>query len=421
MLKNLPYELLLGLRYVFGGGFRSGRGSGYVSFMSLVSMMGIMVGVAALIIVLSVMNGFQKEVRDRMLNVVSHIEVFTVNGQAFANQQALMQRIASEPEVLGQAPYVDGQALLAWGERMEGVMLRGIDPDMEPQVSDVNAGNQVVFSQLHAGTFGIVVGDELARKMDLLVGDTVTVIVPSGQVTPLGVTPTLKQMRLVGTFHSGHYQYDSGMAFMHLDDAAKVLRTGGATGMRVKIKDLHQARAVGKQLMDKLPSSVWIQDWTQQNRTWFAAVQLEKRMMFIVLSMIVLVAAFNLISTLVMGVTDKRGDIAILRTIGASPSSIMGIFMVQGAVVGVVGTLLGLLLGLLVAFNVDVIVPWLEGLFNTRFLPQDVYLISNMPSDPQAADIVPVVVVALILAFAATIYPSGRASQVRPAEALRYE
>lgn len=420
-MKNLPYELQLGLRYVFGGGLRGGRRNGYVSFMSLISMLGITVGVAALIIVLSVMNGFQKEVRDRMLSVVSHIEVFTDNGQAFSNQQELMQRIATQPEVLGQAPYVGGQALLAWGERMEGVLLRGIDPALEPQVSDVNASNKAVFEQLKAGDFGIVVGDELARKMDLLVGDTITVIVPSGQVTPLGVTPTLKQMRLIGTFHSGHYEYDSGMAFMHLDDAARILRTGGATGMRIKIDDLHQARAVGMQLLDKLPASVWIQDWTQQNRTWFAAVQLEKRMMFIVLSMIVLVAAFNLISTLVMGVTDKRGDIAILRTIGASPRSIMGVFMVQGAVVGVVGTLLGLVLGLLVAFHVDVIVPWLEVLFNTQFLPQDVYLISQMPSDPQAADIVPVVIVSLILAFVATIYPSWRASRVQPAEALRYE
>lgn len=420
-MTNLPYELQLGLRYVFGGGLRDGRRNGYVSFMSLISMLGIMVGVAALIIVLSVMNGFQKEVRDRMLSVVSHIEVFTDNGQAFSNQQELMQRIASQPEVLGQAPYVSGQALLAWGERMEGVLLRGIDPAQEPQVSDVNAAGKAVFEQLHPGDFGIVVGDELARKMDLLTGDTVTVIVPAGQVTPLGVTPTLKQMRLVGTFHSGHYQYDAGMAFLHLDDAARILRTGGATGIRIRINDLHQARAVSSQLLNRLPASVWVQDWTQQNRTWFAAVQLEKRMMFIVLSMIVLVAAFNLISTLVMGVTDKRGDIAILRTLGASPRSIMTIFMIQGAIAGVAGTLLGLLLGLLTALNVDVIVPWLEKLFNTQFLPQDVYLISSMPSDPQAADIIPVVLVALLLSFIATLYPSWRASRVHPARALRYE
>lgn len=418
-MKNLPYEWLLGLRYVLSS---KGHGrSGYVSFMSLASMVGIALGVAALIVVLSVMNGFQKEVRDRMLNVVSHIEVYSDNGQALIQPDAIRKRITTHPDVVGVAPYVDGKALLAWGDRMEGVWLRGIDPAQEPNVNDISESNPISFKRLQAGEFGLILGEQLAQKMRVIEGDTLTVIVPSGQITPMGVTPTLKQVTLVGTFHSGHYEYDSGMAFMHLDDAARILRTGGATGLRIKTADLHQVKRTSAELLKKLPSSVWLLDWTQQNPTWFAAVQLEKRMMFIILSMIVLVAAFNLISTLVMGIEDKRGDIAILRTLGASPRSIMLTFMVQGAIVGIIGTLLGLAAGLWLALNVESIVPWLEQLFNAQFLPQDVYLINKMPSDPQASDIVPIVIVSLLLAFAATLYPSWRASRVQPAEALRYE
>lgn len=252
-------------------------------------------------------------------------------------------------------------------------------------------------------------------------GDRVTLIAPSGQVTPAGVVPRLKQMTVVGTFDSGHFEYDSALVMMHQIDAAKIFRLEGPTGIRIKLKDLHQARQVALELSKTLTGDLLIRDWTQQNKTWFAAVELEKRMMFIILTLIVAVAAFNLVSTLVMTVTDKRADIAILRTLGASPKSIMGIFMVQGAMVGVIGTLSGLLLGLLVAFNIDVIVPALERLLNASFLPKDIYLISRMPSEPQYSDIMPIVVISLILAFLATIYPSWRASRVNPAEALRYE
>jgi len=267
----------------------------------------------------------------------------------------------------------------------------------------------------------VVLGVELARGLGVREGDKVTLMAPSGQVTPAGVVPRLKQMTVVGTFDSGHFEYDSTLAMVHVDDAAKIFRLEGPTGVRLKLRDLHQARQVADELSRTLSGDLYIRDWTRQNRTWFAAVQVEKRMMFIILTLIVAVAAFNLVSTLVMTVTDKRADIAILRTLGASPASIMGIFVVQGAMVGVIGTLAGLALGLGVAFNIDVIVPALERLLGASFLPKDIYLISRMPSDPQQGDILPIAIISLLLAFAATLYPSWRASRVNPAEALRYE
>jgi lipoprotein-releasing system permease protein len=266
-----------------------------------------------------------------------------------------------------------------------------------------------------------VLGVELARSLGVREGDRVTLVAPSGQVTPAGVVPRLKQMTVVGTFDSGHFEYDSALVLMHMDDAARIFRLEGPTGVRVKLRDLHQAREVAAQLAGTLSGDLLIRDWTRQNRTWFAAVQLEKRMMFIILTLIVAVAAFNLVSTLVMTVTDKRADIAILRTLGASPQSIMGIFVVQGAMVGVMGTLAGLLFGLGIAFNIDVLVPALEHLLGATFLPKDIYLISRMPSDPQQSDILPIAIISLVLSFLATLYPSWRASRVNPAEALRYE
>ena len=417
---QIPYELILGWRYTRAG--RSTRRNGFISFISGVSMMGIALGVAALIIVLSVMNGFQKEVRDRMLGVVSHIEVLSSDGGALVNEASVLKTVSGHPSVVAAAPFIATQALLARGEDMKGVIVRGINPALEPGVTDLSPGmNNAALSQLKSGEFGVVLGIDLARMLGLRVGDPVTLVAPSGQVTPAGVVPRLKQMTLVGTFSSGHYEYDSALALLHVDDAARIFRLEGPSGVRLKLRDLHEARQVAQELAMQLPSEVLVRDWTQQNRTWFAAVQVEKRMMFIILTLIVAVAAFNLVSTLVMTVTDKRADIAILRTLGASPASIMGVFVVQGAMVGVIGTLSGLALGLLVAFNIDVIVPALESLFHASFLPKDIYLISHMPSDPQSADIVPIALIALVLAFVATLYPSWRASQVNPAEALRYE
>ena len=418
--KNIPYELVLGWRYTRAG--RATRRNGFISFISGVSMMGIGLGVAALIIVLSVMNGFQKEVRDRMLGVVSHIEVYAVDAAAVADMPGLLSRLKAHPQVLGAAPFITAQALLARGEDMKGVLVRGIDPALEPEVSDLSNETQAgVLQRLQPGEFSLVLGRDLANNLGLQSGDPVTLVSPSGQVTPAGVVPRMKQMGVVGTFSSGHYEYDSALALMHVEDAARMFRLEGPSGVRLKLRDLHQAREVARDLQLDLGPQFFVRDWTQQNKTWFAAVQVEKTMMFIILTLIVAVAAFNLVSTLVMTVTDKRADIAILRTLGASPRSIMGIFVVQGATVGVIGTMSGLVFGLLVAFNIDVIVPALESLFNASFLPRDIYLISRMPSEPLASDILPVAIISLVLAFVATLYPSWRASQVNPAEALRYE
>ena len=417
---QIPYELALGWRYTRAG--RATRRNGFISFISGVSMLGIALGVAALIIVLSVMNGFQKDVRDRMLSVVAHIEIFAPGGAALPDPARTMAEARQNPQVIGAAPFISSQALLARGEDMKGALVRGIDPALEHEVTDLaTVVKPDVLARLTSGSFGVVLGSELARSLGVRQGDLVTLIAPGGQVTPAGVVPRLKQVTVVGTFDSGHFEYDSTLLMMHMDDAARIFRLEGATGIRLRLKDLHQAPTVTRELAQTLSGDLLIRDWTQQNKTWFAAVQLEKRMMFIILTLIVAVAAFNLVSTLVMTVTDKRADIAILRTLGASPQSIMGIFVVQGAMVGVIGTLAGLLLGLGIAYNIDVIVPALERLFRASFLPKDIYLISRMPSDPQSSDIMPIAIISLVLSFLATLYPSWRASRVNPAEALRYE
>ena len=417
---QIPYELALGWRYTRAG--RATRRNGFISFISGVSMLGIALGVAALIIVLSVMNGFQKDVRDRMLSVVAHIEIFAPGGAALPDPARTMAEARQNPQVVGAAPFISSQALLARGEDMKGALVRGIDPALEHEVTDLaTVVKPDVLARLTSGSFGVVLGSELARSLGVRQGDLVTLIAPGGQVTPAGVVPRLKQVTVAGTFESGHFEYDSTLLMMHMDDAARIFRLEGATGIRLRLKDLHKAPTVTRELAQTLSGDLYIRDWTQQNKTWFAAVQLEKRMMFIILTLIVAVAAFNLVSTLVMTVTDKRADIAILRTLGASPRSIMGIFVVQGAMVGVIGTLAGLLLGLGIAYNIDVIVPALERLFRASFLPKDIYLISHMPSDPQSTDIMPIAIISLILSFLATLYPSWRASRVNPAEALRYE
>jgi lipoprotein-releasing system permease protein len=312
--------------------------------------------------------------------------------------------------------------LIARGDDMRGVIVRGIVPSEEATVTDLAAKlKDSTLARLVPGTFGIVLGIELARSLGVRDGDKVTIVLPGGTVTPAGVVPRLKQMTVVGTFDAGHYEYDSGLALISLDDAARLFRVAGPTGIQLRLTDLNEAPRVAAELRQSLGSSVIVRDWTDTNRNWFAAVQVEKRLMFIILTLIVAVAAFNLVSTLVMTVTDKRADIAILRTLGATPRSIMAIFMVQGAASGVIGTLAGVLFGLLVAFNIDVIVPVIEHVLHTTFLPSSVYLISRMPSDPQRGDIVPIVVISLVLAFVATLYPSWRASRMQPAEALRYE
>ncbi len=417
---SLPYEIRIGLRYTRAGR-RARRRNAFISFISAISMAGIALGVAALIVVLSVMNGFQKEVRDRMLSVLSHVEVFSLNG-ALPDWQRIARETRQHPDVIAAAPYVNAQAMFTNGDSVRGALIRGILPQAEPTVSDV-AGRLRggTLDDLKEGEFGVVLGLELARALGVAPGDRVTLIAPQGTVTPAGVVPRLRQFRVLATFESGHFEFDSTLALVHIADAQKLFRVEGPVGVRLKIADMQRAPQVAAQLAGMLEPGLMVRDWSRQNRTWFAAVQTEKRMMFIILTLIVAVAAFNLVSTLVMTVTEKQSDIAILRTLGASPRSVMSVFIVQGTLIGVIGTLAGVGLGLLLANNLDVIVPMIEGVLGVQFLPKDIYFISALPSDPRASDIVPITVISLVLALVATLYPSWRASRTRPADALRYD
>lgn len=417
---NLPFELLIGLRYTRAGR-RGRRKDGFMSFISTISVSSIALGVMALIIVLSVMNGFQKEVRDRMLSVLSHVEVVHITG-SIPDWKALSETILTEKHTVACAPYVAGQGLLNRRGNLRGIALRGIDPTYEPQVSDVaKTLGESTLSALKAGDFGVILGRDLARLLRVNVGDKVTLIVAKGNTTPAGFVPRMKQMTVKGLFQSGHYEFDSTLVFTHIDDAAALFRTGGPTGIRVKLDDINLAPTVTQHLLMKLPADYYATDWTRQNRTWFAAVQVEKRMMAVILFLIVLVGSFGLVSTMVMTVTEKQSDIAILRTLGASPQSIMTIFVIQGCIVGLIGVLLGTGLGLAISCNLDVIVPAIEHLFGVEFLPREIYFISQMPSDPRASDIVPIAVVSFLASLLATLYPSWRAARTHPAQALRHE
>jgi lipoprotein-releasing system permease protein len=416
---NLPFEWRIGLRYTRAG--RRSRRNSFISFISLISMGGIALGVAALIIVLSVMNGFQKEVRDRMLSVLPHVEVFDTTG-VIPDWQATAKEAAQHPEVLGSAPYVDAQAMMINDGIMQGVMLRGILPTEEPKVSEiVTKVKQGRLTDLKSGEFSIVLGVDLARAMKVGLGDKVTLAAPESQLTPAGMLPRLKAFKVVGIFEAGYYPADSGMAFIDMADAQKFFRQESPSGLRIKIKDMLKAPLVASQLEQALNGQLIARDWSRQNSNYFAAVKTEKTMMFIILTLIIAVAAFNLVSTLVMTVTEKQADIAILRTLGASPTSIMKIFMVQGGLVGILGALIGVGSGVLVALNIDVIVPFIERILGIEFLSKDIYMISTLPSELRWNDVSTIAIISISLAFLATIYPSWRASRVKPAEALRYE
>ena len=413
----MQYELLVGLRYT-----RAKRRNHFISFISLTSMLGIALGVAALIVVLSVMNGFQKEVRARILGVVSHVQITGADNR-LADWETVAREAAAHPQVAAAAPFVNAQGMLLLGAGVRGAVVRGIVPQLEQKVAEIGLHMRAgKLESLVPGEFGIVLGSELARALGARDGDKVTLIAPQGLVTPAGILPRLKQFTLVGIFEVGMFEYDSGLALIHLEDAQKLYGMGDrASGVRLKLHDLFQSREVTRDLMTRLRGDLYISDWTRSHANYFRAVQIEKTMMFIILLLIVAVAAFNIVSTLVMAVTDKQPDIAILRTLGASPGGIMKIFIVQGALIGVIGTLIGVAGGIVLALNIDVVVPFLERLLNVQFLSREVYYITDLPSDLQKSDVVSIALVSLVLSLLATLYPSWRAARVNPAEALRYE
>jgi lipoprotein-releasing system permease protein len=412
-----PYELFVGLRYT-----RAKRRNHFISFISLISIAGIALGIAALITVLSVMNGFQREIRTRILGAASHIEVKGIDG-ALPNWRTVAAESRKHEKVEAAAPYVMAQGMLSFGSAVQGALIRGVLPELEESVVDIGAHMKAgKLADLKPGEFGIVLGVELAHSLGVIEGDKLVLIAPQGQVTPAGIVPRLKQFRVVGIFEVGMFEYDGGLALIHLEDAQKLYRLDEkVSGVRLKLKELFEAPRVAQDLTTMISASAYISDWTRSHANYFRALKIEKRMLFIILSLIVAVAAFNIVSTLVMVVTDKQSDIAILRTLGASPTSIMKVFIVQGLVIGLVGCFIGVVGGILLALNVDTVVGFIEHTFGVQFLEKEVYYISELPSDLQWSDVSVIATVSFVLTLLATLYPSWRASRVRPAEALRYE
>lgn len=412
-----PLVFYIGLRYT-----RAKRRTNFISFITLTSVAGIALGVTALITVLSVMNGFEAELRERILGMTSHVTITGEQGR-LENWQELEQTVSGNSSVSGWAPYVKGQVMLSVGQQVSGTIMRGIDPALEGAVSEVTS-KMVVGSadQLQAGKFGIVLGAALASHLGVIPGDRVTVIAPQLNSTPAGVLPRLRRFTVVGIFEIGMYEYDRNMVLLHIEDAAKLMRlSGGVSGLRLKLDDLFHAPEVTRQLYSELKGRYFLSDWTRTNSSFFRAIQTEKRVMFIILLLIVAVAAFNIVSTMVMLVTDKRPDIAILRTQGLTPARVMGIFIVTGSVIGVVGTLLGVAGGVSLALNVGTIVPAIENFFGINFLAADVYYISELPSKLVWSDVVQIASTSLVLSLLAALYPAWQASRINPAEALRYE
>lgn len=413
----MRYELLIGLRYT-----RAKRRNHFISFISMISMCGIALGVAALIVVLSVMNGFQKELRTRILGVASHIQIQGAEGD-LPGWEAVAQQAAQHPQVKAVAPYVQAQGLLSYDQTVRGTVVRGVLPQDEEKVADfaqhMKAGS---LEKLQPGEFGIVLGADLARALRAFEGDKVTLIAPQGTNTPVGLAPRLKQFTVVGVFEVGMFEYDNGLALIHMQDAQRLYQMGDSvSGVRLKLDDLFAAPRVARELYKYVTADAYASDWTRSHANFFRAVQIEKNMMFLILLLIVAVAAFNIVSTLVMAVTDKQADIAILRTLGAEPKSIMQIFIVQGALIGTIGLALGVAGGVALALNIDVVVPFLERMLGFQFLAKDVYYITDLPSELQWDDVAIITAVSFVLTLVATLYPSWRASRTNPAEALRYE
>lgn len=413
-----PFPFYIGLRYT-----RAKRRNHFISFISLTSMLGIALGVMALITVLSVMNGFEKELRHRMLGMSAHVVVNSFDNH-WNKWQKLAQEVREMPHVTGVAPFIQGQAMITYNKNVNGTFLQGISPELEPQVSQVK-DKMIVGSidNLKAGKWAIVLGKELAQSLGVWVDQKITLVVPQASVTPVGLLPRMKRFTVKGIFSVGMHEFDSGLVLLHSEDAAKLLRmpAGSIHGLNVKLDDMFIAKSFSKDLQQKLPNSYYSHDWTYRHKNFFEAIKMEKIVMFVILTLIVAVAAFNIVSTLVMVVTDKQADIAILRTLGATPRTVMAIFIVQGALIGVFGTLLGLGGGISLALNVETLVPAIENFFNTQFLPSEVYYISDLPSDLRWDDVYKIAGLSIIISLLATIYPAWRASRTQPAEALRYE
>lgn len=417
----MRYEVLVGLRYTRSRKRAQGRNR-FISFISAVSMFGTGLGVAALIVVLSVMNGFQEELRTRILGVASHVQVTGYQGD-LVEWQPVAQEVLEHPSVLAAAPYVQEQGMLSFGGTVRGTLVRGVLPEDEERVADfADYMLNGALTDLEAGAFGIVLGRDLAMALGVRQGEKVTLIAPQGLVTPAAVMPRVRQFEIVGIFEAGMYEYDSGLALIHMQDAQALYRMGtGVTGVRLKLEDLFSAPRVVRDLVDTVSTPTLLTDWTRSHANFFRAVQLEKTMMTIILFLIVAVAAFNIVSTLVMAVQEKSADIAILRTLGASPKSIMSIFVLQGAIIGIVGLVGGVIGGLLLAANLDVLIPWLEAVSGATLWNKEIYYIKELPSKVLPSDVLTIVSLSFVLTLVATLYPSWRASRVQPAEALRYE
>lgn len=411
-----PLELFVGLRYT-----RAKRRNHFISFISLTSMLGIALGVTALITVLSVMNGFEQELRGRILGMTSHATISAYSG-AFEDWPALAALAAKHPQVVGAAPFIQREGMLINGQQVNGSIVRGIVPAEEPRVSEVGEHmREGSLDSLTPGAFNIILGYDLARILGVQVGDKVTLVAPTANVSIAGVLPRLKRFNVSAIFQVGMYEYDSALALVHVEDAATLFRIEGVTGVRLKLKDLFLAPWVSRELARELPGLYQVRDWSESHANFFRAIRTEKTVMFVILLLIVAVAAFNIVSTLVMVVTDKQTDIAILRTLGASPGSILGMFVVQGTVIGFVGTLLGVVGGVALALNVETIVPAIERFFGVKFLPAEVYYISELPSELHWDQVGHIALVSFLISVVATLYPAWRASRTQPAEALRYE
>ena len=409
------FEAMVGLRYV-----RARRRNHFISFISMSSMIGVALGVMALITVISVMNGFEKELKERILGMASHAVIEEFNG--LVNWENVIQDVKNHPEIVGAAPYFHAEGMITKDKVVNGTIIRGILPNEEENVAVVaekmTAGS---LSDLRSSEFNIILGSELVRKLNLQIGDKVTLVAPQANVTPAGIVPRLKRFTLTGSFEVGMHEFDSGLALIHMDDAFRLFRKKNPTGIRIKTSNILKAPAISREVASQLSNNYWVIDWTQRHSNFFRALKTEKTVMFVILSLIVAVAAFNIISTLVMAGSDKQSDIAVLRTLGASPQSILKIFMIQGTIIGVIGIILGVTGGVWLSSNIETIVPALESFFDYKFLSPDVYYISELPSDMHWNDVIYIASISFILCLLATIYPAIRAANILPAEALRYE